>query len=461
MGLSVVTYALCKKYTDETAIQFGGLKGAPCKVKSVVKTDGRSVVTLEWKNDEGDTRTSEVYVNDGVSTWIGGRDYAVNDVVVYDDKLFICKIANSDATFNDNKWAIISSGASGGDFHVIDTLAQRPSDLTAADRQMYYCIADSNYYVWDGTQWSIANAGIKIRELTQEQYEALTDAEKMDGTIYFVTDEAGGGGGSAELSADMTVVKAVGGISVGTTYEAGTSLEEIIRAMLSPVLYPTLTNPSATLSVPGTTLLEYGTVINKTFTCAFSQGSINPAYGTNGKRSGPAETYSLNGGTPQSGNTFTEEVSELNRTFKVNVTYAEGPQPKDSAGNNYSSPLPAGNVNSNTITYDFTYALWSNAADNTSIVKMDLVKQSAGQRVINFGACDEAHPEVFDIPTNWGLTAIKVKNDLTGNWDICTEDFTSSSVTHKDAADNDVNYTRYTCNLGYDMGPREIRVEWS
>ena len=92
---------------------------------------------------------------------------------------------------------------------------------------------------------------------------------------------------------------------------------------------------------------------------------------------------------------------------------------------------------------------------------MDLVKQSAKQRVINFGACDEAHPEVFDIPTDWGLTAIKVKNDLTGTWDVCTEDFTSSSVTHKDAADNDVNYTRYTCNLGYDMGPREIRVEWS
>lgn len=368
--MDTVTYALCKKYVEKTAIGLGAVKGAPCKIKKIEESvDGKTVtVTFEW-----------------VST--------------------------------------------------VDPLVKETAQMTIRNGSI-------------STVTPILESGVKIAEIT------------VDGEVKSIYAPEGGGGSSV-LTNEMTVTKAVGGVSAGKHYDAGVTLETIIRDMLSPVLYPTLTNPSATLSVPGTTLLEYGTVINKTFTCAFSQGSINPAYGTNGKRSGPAETYSLNGGTPQSGNTFTEEVSELNRTFKVNVTYAEGPQPKDSAGNNYSSPLPAGNVDSNIITYDFTYALWSNAADSTSIVRMDLVKQSDGQRVINFGACDEAHPEVFDIPTNWGLTAIKVKNDLTGNWDVCTEDFTSSSITHKDAADNDVNYTRYTCNLGYDMGPREIRVEWS
>ena len=83
MGLSAVTYALSKKYTDETASQFGGLKGAPCKVKSVVKTDGQSVITLEWKNDEGETRESEVYVNDGLSGWESGHNYSVGDIIIY------------------------------------------------------------------------------------------------------------------------------------------------------------------------------------------------------------------------------------------------------------------------------------------------------------------------------------------------------------------------------------------
>ena len=146
MGLSAVTYALSKKYTDKTVIGLGGLKGAPCKVKSVVKTDGRSVVTLEWKGDDGTTQTSEIYVNDGTSVWIPGRDYAVNDIVIKDDTLYICKVANSDVSFDDTKWSIVVSGGS----------------------------------------------DVKIRELTQAQYDALTPAEKMNGTIYFVTDAGGG-----------------------------------------------------------------------------------------------------------------------------------------------------------------------------------------------------------------------------------------------------------------------------
>ena len=94
MGLSAVTYALCKKYTDASLDGVGALKGAPCKVQSVVKTDGRSVVTLEWKSDSGIVQTSKVYVNDGVSIWISGRDYAVNDVVIKDNQLYICNTAN-------------------------------------------------------------------------------------------------------------------------------------------------------------------------------------------------------------------------------------------------------------------------------------------------------------------------------------------------------------------------------
>ena len=151
MGLSAVTYALSKKYTDKTVIGLGGLKGAPCKVKSVVKTDGRSVVTLEWKGDDGSTQTSNIYVDDGASIWLSGRSYIVNDIVVKDDILYICKIANSDVTFDVDKWKVISSGGSG--------------DIT-------------------------------IRELTKAQYDALTPAERMNGTIYFVTDEEGGGGTS-------------------------------------------------------------------------------------------------------------------------------------------------------------------------------------------------------------------------------------------------------------------------
>lgn len=396
-------YILSKGYTDASILGTAGpLRGKNCKIKSITPSvDGKSnIVTFEWTADDGSSKTSVMTVLNGTQTEIEAK---------------------------------LSTGVK---------IATITIDGVSTD-----------IYAPEGGP----GGGV---ELTQAEYDALSEDEKLNGTVYYITDGSGGGG-SAELENPMTATKAVGGVSVGKTWNTGTPLEQILRDILSPVLYPTLTAPSASLSVPGTTLLEYGTVISKTFTCSFSQGSISPAYGTNGKRSGPAGTYSLNGGDPQSGNTFTETVSESNKTFCVNVTYSEGPQPKDSAGNNYSSPLPAGNVDSNTITYDFTYAIWSNAASSTSIAKMDLIKQSAKQRIINFGACAETNPETLDIPTAWGLTTIEVKNDLTGNYDECTDEFVSSSVVHKDAADVDVNYTRYTCNLGYDMGPREIRIKWS
>ena len=66
MGLSVVTYAISKKYTDETAIQFGGLKGAPCTIKNITEVEGGNIVVFEWKNDQGQTRTRNLLVKNGI-----------------------------------------------------------------------------------------------------------------------------------------------------------------------------------------------------------------------------------------------------------------------------------------------------------------------------------------------------------------------------------------------------------
>ena len=63
--MDITSYVLNKNYTDETAIQFGGLKGANCQIESVVKEDGVTTVTFLWKNDEGATRESQIVINDG------------------------------------------------------------------------------------------------------------------------------------------------------------------------------------------------------------------------------------------------------------------------------------------------------------------------------------------------------------------------------------------------------------
>ena len=263
------------------------------------------------------------------------------------------------------------------------------------------------------------------------------------------------------LSADMTTGITVGGIDSGTTYEEGTPIETVLNDLLNPTLYPSFTNPSLSLSGSGSHLLETGATQAVTLTATFNRGSINPAYGTSGYRSGEATGYILNGGIEQSGNTWSETVSASNKTFQATANYAAGEQPKDSKGGNYDSPLPAGSKSSGTVTYDFVDAMWANTANIATIAKLSLVAKSTKQRDMVFPAQTVANPEIFDIPASWTVTAVQVKNDLSGQYEDASSQFTVTDTTHNDAAGNSVNYKRYTFNMGIATGQRTVRVKWS
>lgn len=263
------------------------------------------------------------------------------------------------------------------------------------------------------------------------------------------------------LSADMTTGITVGGIDSGTTYEEGTPIETVLNDLLNPTLYPSFTNPSLSLSGSGSHLLETGATQAVTLTATFNRGSINPAYGTSGYRSGEATGYILNGGIEQSGNTWSETVSASNKSFQATANYAAGEQPKDSKGGDYDSPLPAGSKSSGTVTYDFVDAMWANTANIATIAKLSLVAKSTKQRDMVFPAQTVANPEVFDIPASWTVTAVQVKNDLSGQYEDASSQFTVTDVTHNDAAGNSVAYKRYTFNMGMATGSRTVRVKWS
>lgn len=153
MGLSAATYALAKKYTDETAIQFGGLKGAPCKVKSVIKQNGQNIITLEWSNDAGDTRETKVYINDGtpIYTWEPDYPYEYGDLAIYQSCFYRCITANNDSVFDSTKWNEI--GSPDGNYDVVERKEDLPPRFTPADRKMYYVINEGIFYLWEGEKW--------------------------------------------------------------------------------------------------------------------------------------------------------------------------------------------------------------------------------------------------------------------------------------------------------------------
>lgn len=305
----------------------------------------------------------------------------------------------------------------------------------------------------DGSQVSvnaILNKGTKIGEIT-------VDGHKY--TLY--APAGGGGGGDAVLSDDLTTAISVGGIDSGTEYEKGTPLETIIRDMLEPTLYPTLTNPTASMTATGAKLLETGATLNTTFTLVLNRGSINPQYTAESSyRSGSATSYTLDG-TSQVENTFSITVTEAKKSYQGSVAYGAGVQPKDSKGNNYNSPLPAGSVNTNTINYEFVDALWANTNNITTVAKLALVSKSAKVKEFTFPAQTIANPEEFHIPASWNITAVEVLNTLSNQWENCAGEFTITDTTHENAGGTTVDYKKYLCNLGVATGSRKIRIKWS
>lgn len=56
---------MLKTYVAKSLVGAGALKGAPCKIKSIVKASGINTVTFEWTDDNGDTQESTMLVADG------------------------------------------------------------------------------------------------------------------------------------------------------------------------------------------------------------------------------------------------------------------------------------------------------------------------------------------------------------------------------------------------------------
>jgi len=210
-------------------------------------------------------------------------------------------------------------------------------------------------------------------------------------------------GGSIIYSGSTPASVALGGINVGYQL-TGKTANQILENLLVPTLNPTLTNPSITsFSQNLSTTQEVGLSVTPTFTTNFSRGSITPAYGTSGFRSGLPTSYVYSG----SGNVRTVTSSALSNvsaatgattlieganTWGVLVNYAAGEQPRNSSGGNFSSPLPAGatSTSNTTITGRFLRFFGPTASNPTN---------SAQVRALPSNALQTANAQTFILNT--------------------------------------------------------------
>lgn len=268
---------------------------------------------------------------------------------------------------------------------------------------------------------------------------------------------ADGGGGGGSILQDIVATKTVGGVSEGTRIPAGTSFEDLFRWILAPARTPTLTDPYATLTSNASRLL-FGydeTIGNVVFDLAFNRGKIAPAYGTSGYRSGEATSYKVDG---RDGQRVTIDIdSKLSSagtvTITGNVAYAAGEQPKDSEGNNYSTALAAGSVNSNGITFEKKHYIY--ATKSGTFARLPIAEYNSSPIVIT-----QKHGDGTTTPkATTGLparaTLIEVRNEITNQWQEIGREFTETT----DTIDG-ITYYIYTDNRPYTAGNRDIRFTW-
>lgn len=179
----------------------------------------------------------------------------------------------------------------------------------------------------------------RLRQTNEEVQEAIDRALSNTGS---------------SLTKDIVPSIDLGGIRAGLTLAEGKPLEDVLEDMLTPAVNPELTEPTASFAYTGPEVVKVGENISSaTAVITFDRGAINPQFTADSPYRAGDGTFTLEVTGADSPVSETNSTGTFNiPTFKKSgagnmvvhgtVSYSHGPQPKDSEGNNYESPLPAG-----------------------------------------------------------------------------------------------------------------------
>lgn len=223
--------------------------------------------------------------------------------------------------------------------------------------------------------------------------------------------------------------------------ELNTSLKELqinVEELQFPTVNPTFTAPSASMSLSSyAAVQEVGADApsEDNFSTLFNAGQIILSGEKQNDRAGSLDTDKsfIYYGDNVSNVVLPTEVAEGNTSYKYRAVYAEGPQPVDSKGNNYATPLAAGYVDSSAVTVNGTwpwYASTANASAENPVVKQSLVSWSSILGAMSTGKFtvqpSGTLPQVFKLPRP--LVALQMLNTISGQMDtIGTTDYTEST----------------------------------
>ena len=91
----------------------------------------------------------------GIDYWASSTDYALNDQVVYNDKIYKCSTAHtSTSTFDATKWTEISAGSGGGISTYTTGTSYSTGDVVIKDQALYQANTNTST-TWVDSEWNI------------------------------------------------------------------------------------------------------------------------------------------------------------------------------------------------------------------------------------------------------------------------------------------------------------------
>jgi hypothetical protein len=93
--------------------------------------------------------------DNSVVPWTAGTEYKVGQYVIYNNQMYECTTANSDTTFNEDKWQLIGESS---DIEITDWTAgknYKVGDLAIYNNSLYKCDTANSDTTFDSSKWTV------------------------------------------------------------------------------------------------------------------------------------------------------------------------------------------------------------------------------------------------------------------------------------------------------------------
>lgn len=274
------------------------------------------------------------------------------------------------------------------------------------------------------------------------------------------------------LSDDIATVNVLGGIPAGTTVAQlkNKTFSQLFDELIFPTVNPTFEVPTASLSLKSTsttpTIQEVGTTgasvpVAASFNTGYNPGAIKIAGVKKQDRGGAlnsGSSFIYINNTPTN-KTFPIEIPEGAITYKYRAVYKQGPQPLDSKGNNYQTPLPAGIVDSTAVTIFGVYPYFTNKDNNVAFAKLALTIYNT-LSVVKFKA-EGPNKHTFKLPAKYTLTKVELLNTLSGKYENYGTDKFTKTTENIEVQGKQVEYAVYTRNDAGFNGESTFNITFS